>query len=64
MKTEVRDSNRIRETLAASVLKLAGYDGSRFLLDPMCGSGMFSLEAAMIAQRFTGMAAPLSLSGL
>ncbi|WP_035256882.1 THUMP domain-containing class I SAM-dependent RNA methyltransferase [Desulfatirhabdium butyrativorans] len=40
----------LRETLAASVLKLAGYDGSRFLLDPMCGSGTFSLEAAMIAR--------------
>jgi len=39
----------IRETLAAAILKLAGYDGSQTLLDPMCGSGSFSLEAAMIA---------------
>ena len=39
----------IRETLAAAILKLAGYDGSQPLLDPMCGSGTFSLEAAMIA---------------
>jgi len=40
----------IRETLAAAILKLAGYDGSQILLDPMCGSGSFSLEAAMIAR--------------
>ena len=39
----------IRETLAAAILKLAGYDGSQILLDPMCGSGTFSLEAAMLA---------------
>jgi len=40
----------IRENLAASILKFAGYDGSQILLDPMCGSGSFSLEAAMIAK--------------
>ena len=40
----------IRETLAAAILKLAGYDGSQPLLDPMCGSGTFSLEAAMLAR--------------
>ena len=39
----------IRETLAAAILKLTGYDGSQPLLDPMCGSGTFSLEAAMLA---------------
>ncbi len=39
----------LRETLAAAILKLAGYDGSQPLLDPMCGSGTFSLEAAMLA---------------
>ena len=39
----------LRETLAAAILKLAGYDGSQTLLDPMCGSGTFSLEAAMLA---------------
>jgi len=39
----------IRETLAAAILKLAGYDGSQPLLDPMCGSGTFSLEATMLA---------------
>ncbi len=41
----------LRETLAAAVLILSGYDGSQFLLDPMGGSGSFALEAAMIARR-------------
>jgi len=40
----------IRETLAAAILKLANYDGSTPLLDPMCGSGTFSLEATMLAR--------------
>ena len=40
----------IRETLAAAILKLTGYDGSQPLLDPMCGSGTFSLEAAMLTR--------------
>jgi len=40
----------IRETTAAAILKIAGYTPSRGLVDPMCGSGTFSIEAAMIAQ--------------
>ncbi len=40
----------LRETIAAAVLKLCGYNGSEILFDPMCGSGTFSIEAAMIAQ--------------
>jgi len=39
----------LRETLAAAVLKWAGYTGREPLIDPMCGSGTFSLEAAMVA---------------
>ena len=39
----------IKETLAASLLLLAGYDGSQAFLDPMCGSGTIAIEAAMIA---------------
>jgi len=39
----------IRENLAAGILLLAGYDGSQPLLDPMCGSGTFLVEAADIA---------------
>jgi putative N6-adenine-specific DNA methylase len=40
----------IRETLAATILLSAGYDGLMPLVDPMCGSGTFSLEAAMMAK--------------
>ncbi|MEJ2219640.1 MAG: hypothetical protein P8X80_02395 [Desulfobacterales bacterium] len=32
----------MRETLAAAVLQLAGYDGTQPLIDPMCGAGTFS----------------------
>jgi putative N6-adenine-specific DNA methylase len=39
----------LRETLAAAILAYAGYTGNEPLVDPMCGSGTFSLEAAMIA---------------
>lgn len=41
----------IRETLAASILMAAGYDPRQPLVDPLCGSGTFSLEAAMMAKR-------------
>ena len=39
----------VRETLAAAALSLAGYTGQEPLIDPMCGSGTFSLEAGMLA---------------
>ncbi len=42
----------IRETLAAAALILSGYTGTEPLVDPMCGSGTFAIEAAMIAQKF------------
>jgi putative N6-adenine-specific DNA methylase len=41
----------LAETLAAGILLLAGYDGSEPLLDPMCGTGTFVAEAALIATR-------------
>ena len=41
----------IRETQAAAVLMAAGYDPRRPLVDPLCGSGTFSLEAAMMAKQ-------------
>lgn len=41
----------LKETLAASVLMLAGYDGTQVLLDPMCGSGTIIIEGAMMALR-------------
>lgn len=39
----------LRENLAAGILKLSGWQPGTPLLDPMCGSGTFLLEAAMIA---------------
>ncbi len=39
----------MRETLAAAVLLAAGYDGTRPLVNPMCGSGTLAIEAALIA---------------
>ena len=41
----------LAETLAAGILLLAGYDGSEPMLDPMCGTGTFAVEAALIASR-------------
>ena len=39
----------LRETLAATVLRAAGFQGKRPLLDPMCGSGTFVIEGASLA---------------
>lgn len=39
----------LKETLAATVLLLAGYDGTEVLYDPMCGSGTQVIEGAYIA---------------
>ncbi len=39
----------LSETLAAGILLFTGYDGSAPLLDPMCGTGTFAIEAAMLA---------------
>lgn len=41
----------LRETLAAGILLACGHDGRRPFLDPMCGSGTFAIEAALIAAR-------------
>ena len=41
----------LNESLAAGILLLAGYDGTQPLIDPMCGSGTFAVEAALIATR-------------
>jgi putative N6-adenine-specific DNA methylase len=40
----------LRETAAAAALMLAGYTGCEPLVDPMCGSGTFALEAALMAK--------------
>jgi putative N6-adenine-specific DNA methylase len=39
----------LRENLAAGILRLAQWEPGMPLLDPMCGSGTFLCEAAMIA---------------
>jgi putative N6-adenine-specific DNA methylase len=39
----------LRENLAAGILQLSGWKVGEPLLDPMCGSGTFLLEAAMMA---------------
>ena len=40
----------LRETLAAGILLISRYRGYESLYDPMCGSGTFLIEAAMIAR--------------
>ena len=39
----------LKENLAAGILRLAGWDPAEPLVDPMCGSGTFLLEAAQMA---------------
>ncbi|MFF2910443.1 class I SAM-dependent RNA methyltransferase [Paenibacillus sp. NPDC057934] len=39
----------IKETMAAALLQLSRWNGSRPLYDPCCGSGTILIEAAMIA---------------
>jgi len=41
----------IQESLAAALLRVAGYTGEEILYDPCCGSGTFLIEAAMLATR-------------
>ncbi len=39
----------LRENLAAGIIKLSGWQPGTPFLDPMCGSGTFLIEAAMMA---------------
>jgi 23S rRNA (guanine2445-N2)-methyltransferase / 23S rRNA (guanine2069-N7)-methyltransferase len=39
----------LRETLAAAIILRSGWDESKPMLDPMCGSGTLLIEAAMMA---------------
>jgi putative N6-adenine-specific DNA methylase len=41
----------MRETTASLLLRQCGFDGSDTVVDPMCGSGTFVIEAAEIAAR-------------
>ncbi|MDG0838026.1 class I SAM-dependent RNA methyltransferase [Staphylococcus equorum] len=40
----------IKETLAASLIRLANWTGDTLLIDPFCGSGTIAIEACLIAQ--------------
>jgi len=40
----------MRETIAAAALIRAGYNGEEIVFDPMCGTGTFSIEAAMMSR--------------
>lgn len=40
----------VNEVLAAGMIMLAGWNGQSDFMDPMCGSGTFLIEAAMIAK--------------
>lgn len=40
----------LRETMASLMLRACGYDGHETVVDPMCGSGTFIIEAAEIAR--------------
>lgn len=40
----------LRETGAAAILRVVGYRPGDVLVDPMCGSGTFSIEAAMMSE--------------
>lgn len=40
----------LRETLAAAILMLSGWQWERPLIDPFCGSGTFPIEAALMSR--------------
>lgn len=40
----------LNEVMAAGILKIAGWDAQQTLLDPMCGSGTFPIEACLMAR--------------
>jgi len=49
----------LRETLAAALIALSGWDGTCPLVDPMCGSGTIPIEAALrAARRAPGLGGP------
>lgn len=41
----------LRETMAAAILMAAGFGSGMALMDPMCGTGTFSLEGALLARQ-------------
>jgi len=41
----------LKETLAAGLVALTGWDGTSHFVDPMCGSGSLPLEAALLSSK-------------
>jgi putative N6-adenine-specific DNA methylase len=41
----------LNEVLAAGMIMMTGWDGSTNFIDPMCGSGTLSIEAALIGKK-------------
>ncbi len=55
----------MRENLAALFLRQCGFDGSEPVVDPMCGSGTFPIEAAEIASGlYPGRSRSFAFEGL
>jgi putative N6-adenine-specific DNA methylase len=55
----------MRETMASLFLRQCGYDGTEPVVDPMCGSGTFLIEAAEIAARLNpGRSRPFAFEQL
>lgn len=53
-KKTLTDRATLRETTAAAILLESGISDCDILIDPMCGSGTFSMEAAGIWSEFSG----------
>lgn len=49
-RTEGGGEAPLNEVLAASILAISEWDGRTPLIDPMCGSGTFVIEAALLAR--------------
>lgn len=41
----------LNEVLAAGIISISGWNGSTDIIDPMCGSGTFAIEAGLIARK-------------
>ena len=54
----------LKENLAAGLIRLTGWDGSRPLVDPCCGSGILLIEAVLMAlQQAPGLDRSFALEG-
>lgn len=58
----LHNSAPLKETLAAAILRLSGWDRRSPLRDPMCGSGTIAIEAALWARGIPpGLTRPLGI---